>query len=534
MNFLDRAVSYVAPEAGLRRLQVRAAMQVMTGDSSGAASASSDASAGQPSSVSKSWNPFARDAAADTLGGLKEGRGKSRDLYANNPIARGAIETNCGRVVGTGLALSANPNAAMLGWSAEQVQAFKETVQNEFSVWADSVECDHLKKQNFYDKQELTLRSVLMSADCFTLLPEEAPSSTQPYRLRLQTIEGDRVGNPQNKPDCEEYAGGVRRAANGWSSYFVYDKHPGASRLFARSYSGQWVDSVGASGRRRILHHYRMLRPEQPRGDLYLAPVMSLLKDLGVYTDAEVKAAVISSFFTVLLETEGTGQPAPVFGAGGARPAGAGASTGAARPPRVELGPGAVMGLPKGTKAVFADPSRPNPEFGPFFEAVTTQIGMALGIPRDLLIKRFDSSYSASRAAMLDAWILFRNMRTWLARSFCQPVYETWLAEAVFTGRVAAPGFFSSPWLRWAYCQATWHGDSMGSLNPKDEVAAYADAVDQRLITPERAEWELFGTDFHQTLPAKKMQHDLLEKNNLTPRPRAGAGAAQSTTKEVK
>ena len=39
----------------------------------------------------------------------------------------------------------------------------------------------------------------------------------------------------------------------------------------------------------------------------------------------------------------------------------------------------------------------------------------------------------------------------------------------------------------------------MGSINPKDEVAAYTAAIDARLMTRERAEWELGGTDWNAT-----------------------------------
>ena len=150
---------------------------------------------------------------------------------------------------------------------------------------------------------------------------------------------------------------------------------------------------------------------------------------------------------------------------------------------------------------------------------------MALGIPRELLIKQFNSSYSASKAALLDAWIYFRSVRTWLARSFCQPVYETWLSEAVATGRISAPGYFSNPLMRWAYTRAAWNGDSMGSINPKDEVAAYAAAIEARLMTHERAEWELFGSDFNDTFDQKKAEHDQLAAANMLPVPKAGAAA---------
>ena len=153
---------------------------------------------------------------------------------------------------------------------------------------------------------------------------------------------------------------------------------------------------------------------------------------------------------------------------------------------------------------------------------------MALGIPFELLVKQFNASYSASKAALLDAWVYFRNVRQWLALSFCQPVYETWLAEAVAIGRIKAPGFFSDPLMRWAYTRAAWPGDSMGSINPKDEVAAYVAAIDARLMTRERAEWELWGTDFNETFDQKQGEQERLRAAALLPIPKAGAAAPQS------
>lgn len=116
-----------------------------------------------------------------------------------------------------------------------------------------------------------------------------------------------------------------------------------------------------------------------------------------------------------------------------------------------------------------------------------------------------------------------------MGRSFCQPVYETWLAEAVAIGRVPAPGFFADPLLRWAYTRAAWPGDSMGSINPKDEVAAYVAAIEARLMTRERAEWELWGTDFNETLDVKEAEQQALKAADLLPVPKAGAAAPQTS-----
>lgn len=187
------------------------------------------------------------------------------------------------------------------------------------------------------------------------------------------------------------------------------------------------------------------------------------------------------------------------------------------------MGPAAIVGLAKGEKANFANPTRPNTAYEPFVMGLLTLIGAGLGIPVELLVKKFNSSYSASKAALLDAWQHFRSERAWLVLSFCQPVYETWMAEAVSSGRIQAPGFFRDPLIRWAYTRAAWHGDSQGSINPKDEVAAYRDAIDGRLMTHERAEWELFGSDFTRTFPTKKREQAMLSDAGMLPVPKAGA-----------
>lgn len=515
-TLIDRAVSYFDPVRGFQRAQARAKLAL----------ADEGYSAAGITGPVRGWRPRARDAVADTVMQLPTLRGMSRDLGRNNPIGVGAINTNVDRTVGTGIALQAEPDRKVLGWSDQQAEDWKGNLERRFSIWADSVECDITGHGNFYDAQSLVLRSSLESGDCFTLLPEDAPTQSQPYRLRLQILEADRIGNPNGAQDTDGVCAGIRfDVARGTPlAAFVYDRHPGSNvaASAATRYAGQWYDFLGRSGRRRLLHHFKKLRPGQPRGIPYLAPVIEAIKQLGRYTEAEINAAVVSSFFTVFITTE-SGQPAPVW-------TGQPAQTPAAQlPAEVAMGSAAVMGLAPGEKPEFADPSRPNPAFDPFVTAILQQIGMALGLPLELLIKRFNSSYSASKAALLDAWVWFRSQRTWLIRTFCQPVYETWLAEAVAVGHVEAPGFFTDPLRRWAYTRANWFGDSMGSINPKDEIEAYTTAIDHSLCTRERAEWELFGTPWGSTYPQKKRERDQLRKDDMLPTPKAGAAAPVRT-----
>src|SRR5699024_504380 len=133
-------------------------------------------------------------------------------------------------------------------------------------------------------------------------------------------------------------------------------------------------------------------RPGQRRGVPLLAPVMEAIKQLGRYTDAELMAAVVSGMFTVFVKSEmpdvGLGEFIPVDEQ--------------AEPEdqtRLELGNGAIVDLAEGEDISTVNPGRPNTAFDGFVIAVARQIGAALELPYELLMKQFEASYSASRAA---------------------------------------------------------------------------------------------------------------------------------------
>jgi lambda family phage portal protein len=532
LTLVDRLVAQVAPQHAVQRVAARARLQAMEAMPSFGAEASGYTSTAGTDSFLGRWFTRPRSAAADTLREIGQQRGQARNLVRNHPLAASAINTNVARAIGTGLAWVPMPHLATLGWSIEEATAWADEVAAEFSLWADSTECDWYGDQNFYQLQDLVTRARLESGDCFSMLPDGDATSTQPYRLRVQVLEADRIGNPDGKADSAEVSGGIRRGANGRvNGVHVYHHHPGAHVPTAGAgfYEGVWVEPVGKSGRRRILHHFKRLRPEQPRGVSYLAPVMGLFKLLGDYTDAEVKAAVVSAWVTMVIETPSGVGVAPIFGLGQApasSPAAPGAQAGTAD---IEMGPGAVLGLAKGEKANFNNPNRPNPQFGAFLQAVMDQLGAGTFIGSELLMKKFSTSYTAARAAWLDAWKHLLDVRTQTAIDFCQPVTETWLAEAVASGRIRAPGFFTDPRMRWAYCRGAWHGDSQGSLNPRDEVTAFLDAIDGGLTTHTRGAWELFGQDFRATVEQRAADDKLLQARRIVLRQRAGAPAQPTT-----
>jgi capsid protein len=131
-------------------------------------------------------------------------------------------------------------------------------------------------------------------------------------------------------------------------------------------------------------------------------------------------------------------------------------------------------------------------------------------------MKNFTSSYSASRAAMLQAWEEFKLRRTWFARDFCQPVYEAWLAEAIAIGRLEAPRFFDDPAIRAAWCHADWYGPTMSILDPVKDITGSALRVQYGLSTREREAAEMTGTDFEENLDQLAWEQERLKELGLS------------------
>jgi len=269
-------------------------------------------------------------------------------------------------------------------------------------------------------------------------------------------------------------------------AYHVCNRHP-LSNQWVTTQVAAWdrVEIRGAStGRRNILHLFTPERPEQYRGVPILAPIMTALKQLGRYIDAELIAAVTAGMFTAFITSESQS----------AR--GAGGTSREATP--LELTPGMLMELNPNEKIDSVNPGRPNPAFDAFLTAVTRIIGAALEIPPEVLMKSFNASYSASRASLLEFWKMCKMYRAWLARNFCQPIFEEWLSEDIARGFTSAPGFFTDQIMHQAWCAATWNGPAPGHIQPLQESKAAHQRMADLITTGAQEAQEYNGGNYEQ------------------------------------
>jgi ClpP class serine protease len=122
-------------------------------------------------------------------------------------------------------------------------------------------------------------------------------------------------------------------------------------------------------------------------------------------------------------------------------------------------------------------------QFRSVLPGVLRQIGVALELPFELLIKHFTASYSASRAALEMAWQFSAAAGLAWPRAALQPVYE-WMMEEAVAPAGSIVRAFSDPVIRKAYCGAEWIGPQRASLNPYQEAQADALDIENRLQDP--------------------------------------------------
>jgi lambda family phage portal protein len=462
------------------------------------------------------WKPPQGDADADTLTDRQGIINRSRDLIRNAPIATGAINTNTLHVVGSGLTMQSRLNRHVLQISEKDAQQKQNIIESEWRLWSNSLDCSYNRKGNFNDNVNLVLRGALESGDIFALLPFEM-RNTGPYGLKIQLVESDRVCNKDGLKNTKNLAGGVHLNDKGQPvAYDIRTTNPGTEKGFERKW--KMVQAFSQTGRRRVLHIYEQLRPDQTRGMPYLAPIIEIVKQLSKYTNAEIAAAVVNSYFTVFLKSpDGDTELSPY-----AMTEETNAST---DDQDYKLGMGAFITLSENESVEFADPKRPNNNFDGFMQSMLRQIGAALSIPYELLNYQFSSSYSASRSAMLLAWKMFKTRRTWLENHFCNLVYAAWFEEAVLRGRVDAPGFMEDFAIRAAYLENKWVGPAPGQIDPTKETTAALDRIGGRLSTIAE-ESAVIGGDFDRNIEQIAYEENTMDALNVK---HIGLGARGST-----
>ena len=270
LNWLDRAVNFVSPSTGVRRVQARMALDMAR-----------SYEAAKVGRRGEGWKAGSGNANAEILPALSRVRNRCREVVRNNEYASAALNSLVSNTVGIGI-IGKAPNQAL------------------WDDWCDYCDADGQLDMN--GLMELAARTRYESGEVLIRFRQRLPNDGLVVPLQIQVLEPDHLDTMKTGPlDNGSYAiAGVEYNSIGQRlAYWLFPTHPGeviiigSSRLQSRR--------VPAS---EILHYYRKRRPSQVRGMPEMGVALLRLRDLGDYEQAELVRKKIEACFVAFVRTD--------------------------------------------------------------------------------------------------------------------------------------------------------------------------------------------------------------------------------------
>ncbi|MBJ7446842.1 MAG: phage portal protein [Brevundimonas sp.] len=400
-RFIDGLIERLSPQAARRRMAERLALNEMRQyDAAGHGRRTSG------------WRRSGGSAEREVRSGLIGLRNGARELVRNNKYAAAALRQMTANVVGDGI-------TARMTHADEKIA---KRAQEEWDRWAES-RVDG--REDHYGQQKLLFRSVAEGGEGLAIW---SPRNGEPDS-RCDIVEGDLLDH------TKEFEGTDKRIVQGVefdrqgdrAGYWLFDSHPGDFRGFrgtSRRYSAEHVD-----------HVFEALRPGQPRGVSWFAPVAMTLRDLADYEEAILMKRKVEACLALILTPPDTATtPTPFAEAGVGGEGGEGQTAGG--PTNRQRGgdmlrPAMIMRARPGETATQVNPS----SGGDGVEFARQQLmGISANLAPYFLISGDPSrtNYSSQRALMLAFW---SNLDDWqqnmMLPQFCMRATERrnrWLA----------------------------------------------------------------------------------------------------------
>lgn len=358
-NIIDRAIGWVLPEAGLRRVRARITMSLL-----GKARAMYDGASASHRNASRRYN------AGDANSAVRSSRYRlaysARDLERNSALGNRILTVLETEVVGAGIIPS------VTGVRGKQAKAKIEGLLKEH---CDTPQIDATGRQNLYGLQALAFRAAVRDGESLMVRRRAKAAEGLPLPFQISVLEMDYLD-----PQIDGGLSGGGFAIEGVEfdrrgkvvAYHLFDHHPGDAVNFGYPKSTRHQAE-------NVVHLMRIDRPGQAHGVSWFAPVIVEISDLDAFKDAQlVRQKVAALFAGFRRKTSVAGDPEDDVAAkdiGQVTAAGNQIDT---------LEPGIIEELGPGEEIDFNDPPSVG-DFDPFIRVGWRSIALGMGISYEAL-----------------------------------------------------------------------------------------------------------------------------------------------------
>lgn len=437
----DRVVSWFAPQAAVRRAHARQVLAYYE--------------AAKPDRLRKGRRETGsgNDAVLRAGGSLRQ---LARHQEQNHDLALGVLNTLVNNTVGaTGIGIEPQPRKK--DGTIDDLLA--REILKLHKDWARNPEVT--RQHDWPSAQRMLARSWFRDGEVFSQqligrIIGLDHGTEVPYSIEMLEADFVPMDMAAQQPVIQQ---GVE--INAWGrpvAYHVYKADPNETQGYLR-YQGQTKRIAAES----MLHLKNVHRIRQLRGVSVFASVLNRFDDLKDYEESERIAAKIAASMAAFIKK---GSPDQYTEGGDAR--------------SLKMRPGMIFDdLRPGEEIGTIDTNRPNPNLETYRNGQLRGIAAGTGPTYSSIARNYNGTYSAQRQELVEGWSTYGVLAAEFTSRIVRPVYESFIAAAVLSGKLRIPAGTDQATLN----DAIYLAPQMPWIDPKKEAEAYAILEDRAYIS---------------------------------------------------
>jgi lambda family phage portal protein len=407
MNWFDNTIAWFSPQAGLRRARARAAQQVIL---SYEGARTGRRFGGNVSTSSSSGN-------AEMGPAIARLRDNAEDLARNNSFANKSVRRWCRRVVGYGITPQADTRDA----------GINAVIDRWWNTWVKS--CCSDPRLNFYAAQRQIVRTAFTRGECLVRLWDRPIGDGLPVPFQIQVQEPDYLDTAKTQwlGNAVVIHGVQFDLVGRLQGFWLFGQHPGdpIQTSLRGSLTSKFIPA------QYLIHHVPLERPGDVRGVSRFAAVISKLRDLDEYADAEIVRKKIEACLAMFV-----GQPEGLDGPK------LGPITTADGQAIEQFEPGMIAYGQTGQKPEFFSPTTSG-DYAAHKKVELREIFSGLDQPYVVLGNDLsDVNYSSFRGGAIDerdSWEEYRWL--WLIPQVLDPIWAHFIDKLYAMGEIPEPNY---------------------------------------------------------------------------------------------
>lgn len=446
-------------------------------------------------SIGSSWS-FSIFNGEKTLGGIgpvteysvdgKALRTRGWEGYLTNETVQTIINKCVTWVIGCGLRLQSEILLDVLKSEGiiideDAAQEISDLIEARFSLFKEQKWSTYCKEKNLSQLEAVTYKNADVGGDVLVVIyfDGEFPNVHLIDGAHVKSPQGGDDWNPTTLANGNRIVNGVEMNTNGEHvAYHVLQADSSFKRVEARSKSSGLRMAYLVGGFEYRLDYARAY--PAITGVLEVLATMDRYK-LATLTTAEETAKMV---LQMTYGPSSTGENPIVKRLAAARDAGGNDGTVPLDSQRKEIANEVavstnkqVFQMPIDSKLEPVEKNKGELYFKDFYSMFFDIVCASLNVPPNVAMSKYDSNFSAARAAIKDWEHTLTVKRYNFALAFLQPIYEFWLYVEVRRNKVVLPGYLNAfadnnRMAVAAYNNARWVGDSVPHIDPVKEVEA--------------------------------------------------------------